>query len=139
MSENIKPHQHDHSGLKLGVFFSTLCLIHCITFPILIVLLPVFGMAFNPPEWVEFFLLGATAGLGLYAMRHGFNLHHHSFKPLVMFAIGLIGSFGVHILWHHEGGALRVVSEIFFAGLIAASQIINYRLSRSIACTTHHH
>lgn len=141
MSETAKPHQHDHSGLKLSVFFSTLCLIHCLTFPIIIAVLTLFNMTFQPPEWIEFSLLGATLGLGLYSMRHGFNLHHHAFYPLVLFSIGMIGAFAVHLFWHnhsHEFSWVRTSLEIFFALLIAVSQFINYRLSRTMACTTQH-
>ncbi len=138
ITKEIKPHQHDHSGMKITIFLSTLCLIHCLTFPFLIVLLPVFNIAFHPPEWIEYLLLGSTAILGYYSMRHGFSLHHHLRYPILLFTIGIIGAFVVHLFWHHEMNALLIGVEVFFALLIAASQIINYRLTKRYACTTAH-
>lgn len=142
MSEQIikeaKPHQHDHSGMKITIFLSALCLIHCLTFPFLIVLLPVFNLAFHPPEWIEYLLLGSTAILGYYSMRHGFSLHHHMRYPIILFTLGIVGAFVVHIFWHHQMNALLISSEVFFAILIAASQIINYRLTKKYQCTTKH-
>jgi len=139
MSEKTKPHQHDHSGLRLSIFLSTLCLIHCITFPILIAVLALFSVTFHPPLWIEFTLLGATAALGYYSMRHGFTLHYHSKWPLVLFTIGIVGAFAVHIFWHtHDLNLIKTALEIFFALLIAISQVVNYRLTKNHSCTTAH-
>lgn len=139
MSTETKTHQHDHSGLKLSVFFSFLCLIHCISFPIIIAVLTLFNLTFHPPEWIEFSLLGATAGLGIYSLRHGFNMHHHAFLPLVLFLVGIIGAFTIHIIFdHHSIYWWKIALEIGFAALIAVSQIMNYRLSRRIGCTVQH-
>ena len=138
MSNTVKPHQHDHSGLKLSVILSTLCLIHCLTFPFLIALLPIFNIAFHPPEWIEYSLLISTALLGFYSMRHGISLHYHFWYPLVMFIIGLIGAFAIHIFASHELNFITISIEVFFAVLIAASQIINYRLSNKYGCVSKH-
>ncbi|MCB0541150.1 MAG: MerC domain-containing protein [Bacteroidetes bacterium] len=133
-------HPHDHSGLKLSVFLSALCLVHCLTFPFLIALLPMVNIAFHPPEWIEFTLLGATAALGLYSMRHGISMHYHKFTPLIIFLIGIIGAFSIHIIWHtHELNWYKVALEVFFALLIAMSQVINYRWANTYACTVHNH
>lgn len=147
MSEQVKPHQHDHSGLKLSIILSTICLIHCITFPILIAVFALFSVAFHPPIWIEFSLLGGTAALGYYSMRHGLTLHYHSKWPLIIFTIGIIGAFAIHILPYsganehvhvHEFNLVRTLLEIFFALLIAASQVINYRMTKNHACTSSH-
>jgi drug/metabolite transporter (DMT)-like permease len=137
-SKTVTPHQHDHRGMKLTLFLSTLCLIHCITFPILIVLMPVFNIAFHPPEWIEYVLLGSTAVLGYYSMRHGFSLHHHARYPVLLFTIGIFGAFGIHLIFHHSLNAWLIAGEVFFAILIALSQIINYRLTNTNACTSAH-
>jgi drug/metabolite transporter (DMT)-like permease len=137
-SKTVTPHQHDHRGMKLTLFLSTLCLIHCITFPILIVLMPVFNIAFHPPEWIEYVLLGSTAVLGYYSMRHGFSLHHHARYPVLLFTIGIFGAFGIHLIFHHSLNAWLIAGEVFFAILIALSQIINYRLTTTNACTSAH-
>jgi len=138
IQEEIHNHEHHHRGMKITIFLSTLCLIHCLTFPFLIVLLPIFNIAFHPPEWIEYLLLGSTAILGYYSLRHGFKLHHHAKYPILLFTIGIFGSFLVHIIWHHEMNVLLITVEVCCALLIAASQIINYRLTKTHACPTAH-
>lgn len=133
-----EPHQHDHKGLKISVFLSVLCLIHCISFPILIVLLPFFNIAFHPPHWIEYLLLGSTAALGYYSMRHGFSLHHHFKYPILLFTLGIVGAFSVHLYFEHATNWWIISLEVFFAALIAISQIINYRLTNTHACTVAH-
>ena len=137
-SKVAEPHQHDHKGLKISVFLSVLCLIHCISFPILIVLLPFFNIAFHPPHWIEYLLLGSTAALGYYSMRHGFSLHHHFKYPILLFTLGIVGSFSVHLYFEHTTNWWIISLEVFFAALIAISQIINYRLTNTHACTVAH-
>lgn len=137
-SKTVAPHQHQHRGMKATLFLSTLCLIHCITFPLLIVLMPIFNMTFHPPEWIEYLLLGSTAFLGYYSMRHGFSLHHHLRYPVILFTIGIFGASGIHLLFHNELNTWLIVGEIFFTSLIAISQVINYRLTNTHSCTTAH-
>lgn len=137
-SKVAEPHQHDHKGLKISVFLSVLCLIHCISFPILIVLLPFFNIAFHPPHWIEYLLLGSTAALGYYSMRHGFSLHHHFKYPILLFTLGIVGAFSVHLYFEHTTNWWIISLEVFFAALIAISQIINYRLTNTHACTVAH-
>lgn len=136
--KTVAPHQHQHRGMKVTLFLSTLCLIHCITFPLLIVLMPIFNMTFHPPEWIEYLLLGSTAFLGYYSMRHGLLLHHHHRYPVILFTIGIFGASGIHLLFQNELNAWLILGEIFFTSLIAISQVINYRLTNTHSCTTAH-
>ncbi|MGB1248404.1 MAG: MerC domain-containing protein [Chitinophagales bacterium] len=138
---NPKEHKHNHSILRLSFWLSTLCLIHCIVFPILIVLLPVFNMAFEINHWVEISLLGSTLFLGLYSLYHGYKLHHKDIRPIVIFLVGMGIAFFMHLVLHsHQNpSTFKMCVEIFGSLLIAASQFWNLRLTKSNACTNHNH
>jgi hypothetical protein len=135
----VKPHQHNHVWLKTGIWLSTICLIHCITFPIIIALLPVFKIAFAVNHYVEVGLLLSTAAIGTYSLWHGFKLHHKKISPLLLFFSGVILMFILHLNHHHEGFSfLRVFGEISGALFIASSLFLNLRLTKTHACTTAH-
>lgn len=135
---SVKPHQHNHFWLKTSIWLSTICLIHCITFPIIIALLPIVNIAFEVNHWLEFILLSSTAVIGGYSLIHGYKLHHQKLLPLVFFAIGISIMLSVHYIFHIHGGFLGVFSEISGALFIASALYINLRLTKNHACTTAH-
>jgi hypothetical protein len=134
----VKPHQHNHIWLKTGIWLSTICLIHCISFPIIIALLPVFKIAFSVNHHVEMILLVSTAAIGTYSLWHGFKLHHHKVAPLLLFFFGVALMFFLHLNHHAEPNFLRIFGEISGALFIASSLYLNLRLTKSHACTTAH-
>lgn len=135
----VKPHQHNHIWLKAGIWLSTICLIHCITFPLLVAILPVFKVVFEVSHWVEAGLLLSTAGIGTYSLWHGYKLHHHKLIPLILFFSGLLLMIFSHAFHSHDGSFLKVLGEISGALFIASALFINLRLTKTHACTTNHH
>lgn len=139
MSNNkATPHQHDHTALKVSFWLSALCLIHCIAFPILIVLMPFFNTVFEISHTLEWILLGGTFTIGMYSLWHGYKLHHHDLKPMLLFIVGLIVNGGAHISGAHSQGWLLTIVSILGAFMIAGSQYYNLKLTKSNACTTPH-
>lgn len=135
---SVKPHQHNHFWLKTSIWLSTICLIHCITFPIIIALLPVVNIAFEVNHWLEFVLISSTAVIGGYSLFHGYKLHHRKVLPLLFFGIGISIMLSVHYIFHIHSGFLSIFSEISGALFIASALYINLRLTRKHACTTAH-
>lgn len=134
----VKPHQHNHIMLKTGMWLSAICLVHCLTFPILVAALPFFKVAFEVSHWVEAVLVLSTAIIGTYSLWHGYKLHHHKVMPLILFFVGLILMIISHAFHSHDGGFLNVLGEISGALLTAGALFLNLRLTKTHACTTAH-
>jgi hypothetical protein len=134
----VKPHQHNHIMLKAGIWLSAICLVHCLTFPLIVAVLPFFKVAFEVSHWVEAVLVLSTAVIGTYSLWHGYKLHHHKILPLVIFFIGLLLMIISHVFHTHDGGILKVLGEISGALLIAGALFLNLRLTKTHACTTAH-
>jgi len=72
----------------VGILTSILCAIHCGLLPLLMPVLPLFGINIihNPVfEWV---MIGIAISVGAYSLYHGYIKHHQSFIPIIMFAVG---------------------------------------------------
>jgi hypothetical protein len=73
---------------KLGMFLSTLCAIHCLVTPLLILALPVMGEAFES-HWVHLSMAAVILPIGLFAFWSGFR-HHRQRRVLAMGVTGLL-------------------------------------------------
>lgn len=71
---------------KLGIFLSSLCAIHCLVTPLLVLALPVMGEFFEQ-EWVHLTMALFVVPVGLFAFWSGYK-HHHQSK---VFALGVLG------------------------------------------------
>lgn len=71
---------------KLGIFLSSLCAIHCLVTPLLVLALPVMGEFFEQ-EWVHLTMALFVVPVGLFAFWSGYK-HHHQGK---VFALGVLG------------------------------------------------
>ncbi|MNT43160.1 MerC mercury resistance protein [compost metagenome] len=118
---------------KWGIFFSTLCAIHCLLTPLLVLTLPVLGEAFENP-WVHFGLALFVVPVGLFAFWSGYK--HH--KKAALLALGILGVFLVggaslapHSLIDSLGGELLI---IFGSCLLILAHFLNRR-----ACLCHRH
>ncbi len=83
----------------MGVFFSCLCLTHCLMGPIMIFLgLSSISLAFLEKEWVHYLLIVPMLLFVIWSIPSGFRIHH---KPIpsvfasigvVLFVLGLFAS-----------------------------------------------
>ena len=71
---------------KLGVFLSSLCALHCLLTPFLLVAAPFLGELFEQ-TWIHVILSLFVAPVGLYAFFSGYR--HHKNKLLL--AVGVLG------------------------------------------------
>lgn len=118
-------------GDKTAIFLSSLCVIHCILTPILIIAIPSLGGIF----WLDHenfhnILLFFVVPVGLLALIAGFR-HHHNTKVLLCGLVGLV-TLTLVALFGHE--FLNEVSEtcmtLLATAFIVVAHLKNYQLRK---------
>lgn len=117
------------AGDKMAIFLSSLCVIHCLITPILIIALPSLGSMFaSNHEIFHKVLLFFVLPVGLVALYAGYR-HHQSAK---VFAVGVVGlslltfaAFFVHERW---GELAETVLTVFASIIIVIAHLMNFRL-----------
>lgn len=71
---------------KLGIFLSSLCALHCLVTPLLVLALPLLGEYFEN-EWVHVLMALFVVPVGGFAFWSGYQ--HH--KQMKVFGLGLLG------------------------------------------------
>lgn len=122
---------HQHSSGKLSLFFSMICLIHCIATPLLLMAFPLLSIYIKSFHTAEWFFLGISLILGVLSIKHGMNNHYKSAFPLILFVTGMSIAALSHLIFHESifGNAFLVIG-----GIVAAiAQYYNLKLSGSIS------
>ncbi|MBV9989599.1 MAG: MerC domain-containing protein [Chitinophagaceae bacterium] len=109
----------------IGVTTSLACAIHCALLPLLMTSLPLFGVNIIENTGFEIGMAALAFGIGSYSLYHGRKKHHHSWLPLVVFAIGVVLLFA-KIAWHEWSLVLLIPA----VAAIVSAHYLNYRLCR---------
>ena len=122
---------------KAAVILSGICLVHCLAFPLLIALFPVFGFSFVSHTTFHQIILIVVVPTTTFALGLGYWRHRHIALPIFGVAgvfMLVVAAFGVHAL-----GAEIIERGVTVAGglLLAAAHIQNYRLTRAGHCPHH--
>jgi peptidoglycan/LPS O-acetylase OafA/YrhL len=113
----------------LGISASIACAIHCALLPLFFTSLPIFGVNIIDNDAFEIAMVALAFLIGIFSLYHGYNKHHHSFLPMVIFTLGFI--FLVLKLFFVEYEHWLLIPAI--AGVITG-HVINYRF-----CGIHNH
>lgn len=113
----------------LGISASLACAIHCALLPLMLNSLPILGVNIIDNITFEWFMIVLAAGIGIFSLWHGYKLHHHSFRPLALFGIGMSLLVAKQI-WHQFQIPLLIVAVAF----IVIAHIKNYS-----SCRVHNH
>jgi hypothetical protein len=73
----------------IGIGTSLACAIHCALLPLFFSTLPLLGINVLHNPSFEFGMILLSFGIGAYSLYHGYKKHHHSFKPIILFSIGI--------------------------------------------------
>ncbi|MES1940040.1 hypothetical protein T5B8_07343 [Salinisphaera sp. T5B8] len=116
---------------KVAVILSGICLVHCLAFPLLIALFPVFGFSFVSHATFHQLILLVVVPTTTFALGMGYWRHRHIALPTLGLAgilLLVLAAFGAHAL-----GAEIIERGVTVAGglLLAAAHIQNYRLTRN--------
>jgi hypothetical protein len=109
---------------QLGITASTLCAIHCAVVPLLMTVLPLFGLSFLANESVEFTMILISLVLGIWSLSVSYRKQHRRPLPVLILTFGftLIGI--GHLIGHDSLEPILIP----IGGLtIAAAHFINMK------------
>lgn len=116
-----------------GIATSILCAIHCALLPLILTSLPLMGINIIHNGTFEWVMIGLAFLIGAYSLSHGYRRHHHSLKPIALFAIGFFFLAAKQFTTYH----LAFLS-IAVIGMISA-HYLNFRLCHKSKCADPHH
>lgn len=117
---------------RIGACASTLCAVHCLLTALALGLASMGWLGFLGHPVLEAAFLGVAVAVGLAAAIHGLK-RHGSFRPALLFLLGLTLILVAHFGFGHEGHT--IVSGILSAlgGLsLVLFHLVNQRLGRGL-------
>lgn len=118
---------------RVGIFLSSVCAVHCLVTPLLLLTLPVMGEVFGS-HWVHPLMAVTILPVGLYAFWSGYK-HHKQAKVLSLGVVGLSMIAAAAVLPHEWVEVMEHdVVTIFGSLLLVAAHVLNRR-----ACLCHKH
>ena len=108
---------------KMAISLSLLCAIHCLAFPLVILLLPTVAALQLNDEAFHLWMLVAVIPTSLYALTMGCQQHKH-YRLLAVGLVGLLFLVSAVVL----GGVWEKVLTCIGAGIMAFGHYRNYRL-----------
>jgi len=113
----------------IGISASLACAIHCALLPLFFSSLPLLGINILHNYQFEFGMILVSFAIGAYSLYHGYKKHHHSFKPIILFSIGIAFMF-----------SRMVFREIELYLLFPAAILIIYaHVNNHMRCRVHNH
>ncbi|NVK56778.1 MAG: MerC domain-containing protein [Alteromonadaceae bacterium] len=115
----------------MAIALSSLCVIHCLATPLLVIILPSVGTLFmNNHEFFHEVILFFVLPVGLVALLAGYR-HHRNRGVLTIGLIGLSLLLFTALFGHDTlGEAGEIVMTILASLIIAAAHLRNFRLSQ---------
>lgn len=111
---------------KLAATGTFLCLIHCMSMPIMLALLPTTA-AFYYGNWAEKVLLAVASVSNLYGLCWGYKKHEKIY-PAMLFSVGFT------LMAYHGNFILTILGSLSFI----SSMLLNRYLCRSCEGCNHH-
>ena len=113
----------------IGIGASLACAIHCALLPLFFSSLPLLGINILHNAQFELGMILLSFMIGAYSLYHGYKKHHHSYRPMVLFTIGI----------------LIMLSRMLFRSIEiwllfpAAFLIIFAHINNQMSCRIHNH
>ena len=73
----------------IGIGASLACAIHCALLPLFFSSLPLLGINILHNAHFELGMILLSFMIGAYSLYHGYKKHHHSYKPMIFFTVGI--------------------------------------------------
>lgn len=117
-----------------AVTLSSLCVLHCLALPVLIVLVPSLAVLPIAEEKFHFFLVFLVIPVSISALYLGCRRHRR--WAVLFWGLTGVGVLILTALYGHEflGEKGEKIMTVAGAALIAVSHILNFRLCRARAC-----
>ena len=101
---------HSRKWDSSGVFFAVLCLIHCLSLPLLTLFLPSFRFLFAN-SWFEILVFTAAIFVGTFSLTTSF-LQHRKIHPMLLGLTGL-ALLALSLVNEHSGSSDTVHTAVF--------------------------
>ena len=118
----------------LGIITSIACAIHCGFLPLIVPVLPLFGINIIHNAAFEWGMIALAFFVGIYSLYHGFIKHHHSYKPVYIFLVGFVFLVSKQFLPSYE--YLFLIIAVVF---IISAHYMNYKMCQRSKCSSPHH
>jgi len=120
---------------RIGIWTSTLCVIHCLLTPVLLSLSAVSAHFLPSEERTHRTLAVAIATLGAIALVKGYR-RHRSLRVLVLMVVGLAFIFGGAYWGNHlPSHAAEVLVTLVGSGFMIAAHRTNHTFCRDCSCS----
>ncbi|MBL8088280.1 MAG: MerC domain-containing protein [Chthonomonas sp.] len=129
---------------KIGMIAGTACAIHCVLLGLVASILPFVGLSFLSSTWTDVLFFGIALVVGPMAIFRGIRAHH-SWKPAIVFVLGLSLIVGAHTLFGHSHGPVshptqaghiaKVFASVLGGVLLVTFHVWNLRLARAHVCS----
>jgi uncharacterized membrane protein len=116
----------------VGMYTSTICAIHCLALPFLLVALPLAGITFIADLLWEIIFLLTAAVVGITAISRSFKIHGRKL-PALMLSTGLmlLVASKIELSHSHEAFELHTFGAFLGGILIASAHYFNHRFKNS--------
>ena len=120
---------------QIGVWTSTLCVIHCLLTPVVLSLSTVSAHFLPSEERTHRTLAVVITALGAIALVKGYR-RHRSWRVLALMAVGLAFIFG-GAYWgdHLPSHAVKVLVTLIGSGFMIAAHRTNHTFCRDCSCS----
>ncbi len=118
----------------VGIATSILCAIHCGLLPLVIPILPLFGVNIVHNLFFEWGMILLAFIVGIYSLVHGYIKHHHSLKAIYIFMIGFLFLVLKQFFFDFQYWLLSIAVLC-----IISAHFINYRYCVRSKCNSPHH
>ncbi|WP_239023950.1 MerC domain-containing protein [Paraglaciecola marina] len=119
---------------RSAIFLSTLCMIHCLVLPLILILLPTLTtLTFFSDERFHTWLLYAVLPISAFAVVLGY-FHHRSWLVVLITSMGMGVLVTVAIFGHDVFGEQgEVFASVIGSILVAYGHIINFKARRQLS------
>ena len=121
---------------RVGTIASAVCAVHCLLTGVALGLLSYVGLGFFGSLAADLAFLGVAIVVAAFAIYHGAK-KHHSYKPALIFVLGLVLISIGHFGFSHRHGSMTTWSTLFsvLGGFsFVLFHVVNYRLQRNCRC-----
>lgn len=117
---------------RLGLILSTVCIVHCLGIPILILALPMIGLELSHLEsWTHRVLLAFIATVALLSFLRGYRIHRQ-WKPIILMGLGLIIVFFATVIVGRSWGPFgEPIVAVIGSGFLIAGHLLNRKHCQS--------
>lgn len=122
---------------SIGFIASTICAIHCMAMPFILLLLTLYGLEFIANPIFEITFIATSVAIGVFTFRHGYFNHHKKAYPFLIFICGLVLIIGGHFIHDHNQSEIHGNNDYLLlmispigAFLIGLGHFINRKLSK---------